>query len=253
MITAVNRCWEHLAGVKERYELWERRQVDKRFRTWSTRRRLVFLGWLPLALALCCGGTVAVPVLWAVQETVDAGRGAPSPDAAANEYLMRLSYGQDEGLLPLLDDQHQGRLIKQWRAYRNAMLSARPPASRLVFGTLDAEAAKDDRAIVRADVQAMWLDTDEAGRLGGYSSPPLTWVIETRQDDGWRVARVEAPPWCGDGGYVLRCHDEQPPPVPPAAAPSASPSHDLLQHPREMLRCGERDPFREMHSCPPTR
>jgi hypothetical protein len=45
--------------------------------------------------------------------TLEAGRGAPTPDAAADTYLAALSYGNDEGLLSLPDDDHQGDLL-QW-------------------------------------------------------------------------------------------------------------------------------------------
>jgi hypothetical protein len=241
---------ERFATLIERYERWERRHITARIGGWSVRRRFLTFVVLPLTALLCCGGPVGIPVLLLARETVDAGRGSPSPVAAANEYLTALGYGQEEGLLPLLDDERQDDLLAQWRAYSAAMKATEPPPSRFDFGTLVAGAPANDRTVVRAEVEAVWWDTDENGRLGGYVSSPRTWAITTREDDGWRVSRVDAPPWCGADGYVLRCPDD-PEPV-PTSEPSATPSPDLLKHPREMLRCGVRDPFRELHSCPPS-
>ncbi|WP_433298999.1 hypothetical protein ACQP2F_45030 [Actinoplanes sp. CA-030573] len=252
MITAPHRALRRLATMKQRYLSWELRVVDARFAGWSPKRRLVLFVWLPAMIALCCGGPLAVPVVWTLRATVAAGQGAATPDAAADEYLMRLSYGDDAGLLPLLDDEHQDDLIQQWRDYRAAMLSTDPPPFRLDFASLDLRPAAGDRAQVRVNVHAVWWSADENGRLGGYSSSPRTWVIETRNDNGWRVSHVNAPAWCGVGGYVGRCGRRIEPSAVPTSDPSTTPSSDPLRNPREMLRCGPRDPFRNMHSCSPS-
>ena len=58
-----------------------------------------------------------MPLAWVVRMTVQAGKGAPTPDAAANEYLMALGYGQEDGLLPLLasaPDAKPPRRIPRW-------------------------------------------------------------------------------------------------------------------------------------------
>jgi hypothetical protein len=248
MITAVDRVRSRWVTIRQRYVRWEQRQVATKLAGWSTRRRLTLFVTLPVVGILCCGGTAGIPVLWSLRETIAAGRGAPTPDAAANEYLMRLSYGDGEGLLPLLDDDRQHDLESQWRDYRAAMRSTSPPPLRLDFSPLELGQTGSGRAQVSADVQAVWSDVGADGRTVGYSSSPRTWVIETREDDGWRVFQVSAPPWCGSGGYVPRCGARAT--APPAVTPSPMPSTDLLQHPREMLKCGPRDPFREMHSCP---
>jgi hypothetical protein len=62
-------------------------------------------------LLICFGGTVAgVPVAWVLGQTIEASRGAPSPDAAADEYLMALSYDNEDGLLPILANDRQEAL-----------------------------------------------------------------------------------------------------------------------------------------------
>lgn len=250
MITAIDHVLSRFARIRESYEEWERRQVASRLGDWSVRRRLLTFVLLPLMLLLCCGAPIGIPALVFVRETVEAGRGSPAPDAAANEYLMALSYATEDGLLPLLDNDRKDDLLEQWRAYLAAMQATEPPPFRLDFSHLDVGLESDRRTEVRIEVKAVWSDVDENGRQSGWISSPRTWLIETHEDDGWRVSRVNAPSWCGTSGYVLRCPGN-PAPAPTSAAPSASPSTDLLQHPREMLRCGKRDPFREMHSCPP--
>ncbi|WP_306215025.1 hypothetical protein [Actinoplanes sp. RD1] len=141
-----------------------------------------------------------------LRETVEAGRGAPSPDVAANSYLMALGYGQEEGLLPLLDDDHQAPLLAQWRAYRAAMSDTDPPPARFDFGALTVGPVVDGRAEVRAEVAAIWWSAN--GSALSYRSETLMWRIETSEDGGWRVSAVETPAWCG--GYVLatKCHSQ---------------------------------------------
>src|SRR4051812_32649328 len=67
---------------------------------------------------------MGVPLLWALRETIEVTRGAPSPNAAANGYLMAHSYGAEDGLLPLLDDGRQVGPLRQGRDYRATQLAA---------------------------------------------------------------------------------------------------------------------------------
>lgn len=157
------------------------------------------LVFLPTML-VCCGGTVVgVPLAWIARQTIEAGRGAPSPDAAVDSYLMALGYNEQDGLLPILDDDHQNELLAQWKAYRAAMDSSDPSPSRLDFGALSVGPSRRGEVEVTAEVSATWWGVD--GRTLSYESRARTWRITTRKDNGWQVTRVHAPAWCG--GYVL--------------------------------------------------
>jgi hypothetical protein len=137
---------------------------------------------------------------WLARSTIEAGRGAKSPDAAANEYLLALGYDQQEGLLPLLDHDRQRELLGQWRDYRAEMDSTDPRPSSLDYAGLTVSPTAAAHAQVRVRVAATWWPT-EGGLAGGYSSQEFEWRFETRDSDGWRVTAVTAPAWCG--GYVL--------------------------------------------------
>jgi hypothetical protein len=141
---------------------------------------------------------LTVPIAWFAQETIEAGRGAPSPDAAADSYLVALSYNNEDGLLNVLDDDRQDALLAQWHAYRAAMDGTDPPPSRIGGGALTVGPIVNGRAEVSTDVSATWWDKDGGG--GGYNSDSLTWRFATRKDNGWQVTAVEPPAWCG--GYV---------------------------------------------------
>jgi hypothetical protein len=196
----VARWRDQVGQLRQRYAAWESRRLT-RLSGWSVRRRYVVLVLLPALLCCCGGGVVGVPATLLLRETVKAGKGAPTPDAAANDYLMSLGYNQQEGLLPLLDDEHQGVLLAQWKAYRADMDRTDPPPAKLEFGALTVGPVADGRAEVSASVSASWASTDDNGRLQLYQSQAYQWRIETRDDDGWRVSVVHAPAWCG--GYVL--------------------------------------------------
>ncbi|GGQ67168.1 hypothetical protein GCM10010166_41260 [Couchioplanes caeruleus subsp. azureus] len=199
-------------------------------------------------LLVCCGGTVvAVPVAWVWRLTAEASQGATAPDIAASQYLQALSYGEEEGLITVLDDEREDELLTGWREYRDAM--TRSEASRLSFGTLTVGPIQGGQAAVTVDVTAVWWSS--GGGALSHQSDAKTWRFETHDEDGkWQVASVEAPAWCG--GYVARCPDETAPSSNSSPSPSPSPSDDLLGNPRSMLRCGPNDPFRALHSCPPT-
>lgn len=178
------------------YLRWERRRAA-RFAHWSVRRRWVAFVLVPI-MVMCCGGTVVgLPLAWLFRVTIEASRGAPSPDAAADDYLMALSYSNQDGLLPVLDKSRQDALLAGWRAYRKAMDTTRPPPSRLDYAGLTVGPIVNGTAEVTTQVAATWWG---AGGQGGYSSDEHTWRFQTRQDNGWQVVVVEAPTWCG--GYV---------------------------------------------------
>lgn len=183
--------------AKASYARWEARRVA-RLTGWSVGRRWATFVLLP-AVVLCCGGTiVGVPVAWVFGETVEASRGASSPDAAADEYLMALSYGTEEGLLPILDDRHQNDLLAGWRSYRKSMKDTVPTPSRLDYGALTVGPVAGHEAEVSTEVSATWWGTD--GRALAYSSEERVWRFRTHEDNGWHVQAVKAPAWCG--GYV---------------------------------------------------
>jgi len=188
-----------LIRVREWYRQWERRAAG-RFSGWSVRRRWVAFVLAPLLILCCCGGVVGVPVLWMIRETVKAGRGAPAPDAAASGYLTALGYGQEQGLLPLLDDDRQDELLAQWRAYRAAMDATKPGGpARFDFGSLTVGPVDRGRAEVSTDVAATWWGT--GGSALSYRSQEFPWRFQTRQTrGGWVISAVQAPAWCG--GYV---------------------------------------------------
>jgi hypothetical protein len=151
-------------------------------------------------LVICGGGTVVgIPAAWVLRTTIEASRGAPSPDAAANTYMIALAYGNEDGLLPVLDNDHQDTLLTQWRAYRDAMTGTTPPPSKLDYGALAVGPIDHGRADVTADVTATWWGTPGSG-AAGYRSPAHTWRLHTREDHGWQITAVDAFPWCG--GYV---------------------------------------------------
>lgn len=242
---------ERVTRWRDRFSRAEGR-VLARVRGWSVRRRWLVFVAAPLILVCCCGVPVGVPLVWAVRDAIEAGRGAASPESAADAYLSKLSYDNENGLLPLVRGEHRDELVAQWRAYRDAMKASDPAPFRLSWSTLTAGPVVGGRAEVRVDVQASWWVTDAQGRNSMWDSKPYPWVFEARQDDGWRVSRVDPTPWCGPGGYLPRCGAAPAPSDSASASVSPSPSEDLLRNPREMLRCGPRDPFRALHSCPPT-
>ena len=87
-----------------------------------------------LPCALLCGGGILLgaPLVW-IGQTITASKGAPSPAAAVHTYLMALSYDNDAGLLPVLDDDQGDRLTAQRRAYRAEMHKGDAAPSKLDF------------------------------------------------------------------------------------------------------------------------
>jgi hypothetical protein len=159
------------------------------------RRRWTILVLIPTLIVCGNGMAFGVPAAWVFHATLEASQGAPSPDAAANEYLLALGYDNEDGLLPLLDNDHQDALLAAWRAYRAAMSGTTPPPSKLDFGPLAVGPIVDGRAVVSTEVSATWWGEN------AYRSEAHTWRFTTRQDNGWQVEAVEPFTWCG--GYVL--------------------------------------------------
>ncbi|GAB1695141.1 hypothetical protein [Krasilnikovia sp. M28-CT-15] len=184
---------ERLTAIARRWQRWEQRTAT-RFAGWSVRRRWLVLVLLP-TLLICGASIVGVPLALLTRATIAASRGAPSPDAAANIYLMALGYDNDAGLLPVLDDEPQDELLTQWRTYRDAMRGTDPPPAKLDFSSLTVGPIADGVAEVTVDVSAHWQGAGQS-----YRSQAYTWRFQTREDNGWQIVAVEAPAWCG--GYV---------------------------------------------------
>jgi hypothetical protein len=115
---------------------------------------------------------------------------------------MALSYGDEDGLVAVLDNDRQDELLKRWRTCRKTMEATSPPPFRLDFGSLVVGTIARGRAAVTTDVSAVWSSTDQSGRLGGYRRSEQTWRFQTHNDSGWQVEHVEAPAWCT--GYVVQ-------------------------------------------------
>lgn len=196
MITPTEREPKLREKLTAGYLRWESRRAA-RFAHWSVRRRWVAFVLVPITV-FCCGGTVVgLPLAWVFRVTIEASKGAPTPDAAADDYLMALSYGNEDGLLPILDNRRQDALLAGWRSYLKAMKGTTPPPSRLDYAGLTVGPVVNGTAEVTTQVAATWWGT---GGQGGYTSNEYTWRFQTYRDNGWQVAVVDAPTWCG--GYV---------------------------------------------------
>lgn len=207
--------------------------------------------WGVLALVVVVAVPVVLVVGWFVRGTVKAGRGAEAPSVALLSWMYSFrdpdAVDADRYVIP----ERRAELSRQ-----RAEFVAAARASGLVVtieigtppaGQPAAENVDGDQAAVTDWYQAQW----PLGRGAlNHHTESLPWRADVRRSgDGWRIWSVQFPPWCGPGGYVARCGTA------PAASPSSSPTPsptetDLLQNPRDMLRCGPRDPFRSLHSCP---
>jgi hypothetical protein len=183
--------------LRARFTGWENRAVD-RFKHWPVGRRWVVFVLLP-CMVICCGGAVVgIPLTWFVNETVKAGRGAVSPDAAVDTYLLALGYGREDGLLNVLEDHQGAQLLAQWRAYRAEMQRGDNAPSQLQHQFVGTTSTDADHAVVDVEVYPVWSPKNGgATSLHGSRHP---WKFTTREDGGWQVASVEPYPWCG--GYV---------------------------------------------------
>jgi hypothetical protein len=100
---------------------------------------------------------IGVPLVWLADATAAAGRGAPSPAAAVNIYLIALGYNNDAGLLPIVGNDSD--LIRLWRTYRADMQRGGTPPARLDFTLNPPVPLKMRHAQLDADVQAVWWST----------------------------------------------------------------------------------------------
>ena len=135
MANDIDRWRGRLHRLTTRYRHWEQRRA-RRLNGWSVRRRWATFVLTPLLIFCACGAVLGGPALWILRQTLEASRGAPSPDVAADTYLMALSYNNDDGLIVVLDNDNQDELLRQWHAYRDAMSSTDPPPFRLDYGSL---------------------------------------------------------------------------------------------------------------------
>jgi hypothetical protein len=99
---------------------------------------------------------------------------------------MAMSYDNEDGLLPVLVNDHQEALLAQWHAYRDTMKATNPPPSRLDFGSLTVGPIVNGHAEVTTAVSATWWST--VGGTGWYKSDAYTWRFQTREDNGWQTA-----------------------------------------------------------------
>jgi hypothetical protein len=134
-----------------------------------------------------------------MRETVAAGQGQPSPEAAANVYLTALSTGNEDGLLPVLVDDRSEELLGQWRAYRTEMKRTDPAPSKLEFSFDGVSRTSEGRAVIAVELYPVWWS--HGGRAGtSLNGSRHQWQVTVREDDGWRVESVVPHAWCG--GYV---------------------------------------------------
>jgi hypothetical protein len=143
-----------------------------------------------LPVLLCCGGAVVgVPAVWFFGETAKASRGAASPAAAANIYLEALSYDNDAGLLPVLDDDQGDELPKQWRAYRAEMRRGGTKPSKLGIVVVGIRETGRNRAVVTTEVYPVWWSTD--GRATSLHGERKPWLFTVREAKGWQIEQVD--------------------------------------------------------------
>ncbi|MDQ7906849.1 hypothetical protein RB614_20245 [Phytohabitans sp. ZYX-F-186] len=199
------------------------------------------------AMLLCA---VPVGTLWTFG--VDHGpAGAECPECAVTVYLAAgpLAVAPNElAFRRLLCDGRRDELGGQAAAMARDVEAAELAAGgvQLLKAEADVPSSVDvngDRAAVAVDVALKFTFRDrQPGGATGTQIGAGAWTFTLVQDDGWRVCQVDAPVLCQT---VLRC--EAAPPTVVSPSPTAE---DLLRHPREMLPCGPRDPFPELHNCP---
>ncbi|TDB74272.1 hypothetical protein E1165_14965 [Micromonospora sp. KC723] len=140
-------------------------------------------------------------------KTHQADQGQPSPDAAANVFMLAVSSGEELGLRSALAPQHRDELVNEWREIRQDISRTEPAVSKVTAAAFVIEHQDDDRAQVVTEVRAVWWPTDGGGLM--MHGSPYPWRFETRRDDGgWRVWSVDPHPWCG--GHVRASACEQP-------------------------------------------
>ncbi|MDI5937933.1 MULTISPECIES: hypothetical protein [unclassified Micromonospora] len=151
--------------------------------------------YLAAGLALCVAGPAAAGAGWVATKTVEADRGQPTPDAAANVFMLAVSSGEELGLRAALAPSRRDELVDEWRRIRGDITRTSPQPSKVSAGVFVVDDQGDDRAQVVTEVQAVWWGTVS------MAGTPHAWRFETRRDGGgWRVWSVDPHPWCG--GHV---------------------------------------------------
>ncbi|MFG3576763.1 hypothetical protein [Micromonospora chersina] len=138
-------------------------------------------------------------------KTLDAGKGEPSPVAAANAYLLAVFSGSDDelGLRRCLCSGQEAELMaeaREWRA-KVAAANSEIKVESSHWETLDANGT------VSATIAFRSTHVDQfTGRVTFIRGSEHEWRFQTTQergiDGGWKVCRVNAPPLCG---AHLRC------------------------------------------------
>jgi hypothetical protein len=180
-----------------RYEGWESRRVQ-RLSGWPRRRRWLVFVLLPVML-FCGGGTaIGIPIMWAIGLTADASKGAANPEAAVNIYLIALGYRNDDGLLPVLDDDQDDALMRQWNAYLAETRRGGTQPSKLDFDFRGQRQLDARHVEVIAGVSPVWWNT--SGGATAMQGQRQDWRFRTHEDHGWQIDKVTPFPWCG--GYI---------------------------------------------------
>jgi hypothetical protein len=197
-----------------------------------------------VAALLLCG--VPAGALWTFG--VDYGEpGAVCPECAVTTYLSAAPFAafahDDLRFDRVLCDARRGELRRQADAMAHDV-QAVGETWRKVSSADERVTAEGDRATVTARVSLdVGVDGTRSVGVTTWRYEWGAWTFSLVEDAGWQVCGVDAPQLCGE---ILNCEGSTP-------TPSASPTEeDLLQHPREMLPCGPRDPLRERRRCPPT-
>lgn len=153
---------------------------------------------VPVLLLCGAGLVVGVPLTWFITQTAAANQGAASPTAAVTTYLEALNDGNEEALLPVLDDDRGDALIQQWRDYQTAMRHGTTAASRLASRMPITRPVDERYAVVEVAAYPVWPAKDGSGL--SHHGAAHVWRFTIREDHGWQIVSVTPFPWCG--GYV---------------------------------------------------
>ncbi len=172
--------------------------------------RITHKNWLwivgSLALSLCLG-LVAIPVSWAIKQTLAADQGEVAPEAAVEVYLTHLVTGDPIGLPRVLSDGLHGEQFSQWENIRADMTRSRIP-NKLSTEEYVVKYHGDERATISANVRAVFWNLDPDRKPGEPASlvgSAHEWKWEAVEDNGWRITKAIIPEWCGNHIKVTLC------------------------------------------------
>jgi hypothetical protein len=118
-------------------------------------------------------------------------------------YLLKLSSGDEAGLLPVLADDQQDALLTQWRSYRADIERTDSPPSEIEHTMGPVAAEPDGRVDVNAELFPVWWNYGSAGTsLSGTRHP---WRFTVVEEGGWRIRAVLPHPWCGGNVRADAC------------------------------------------------